>query len=355
MTWTDSIVRHADRCDRAAAGLSRDLVRDLEAALRTIDAELARGDQNRPWTYARFTALRPALVRLLENLQGLLPGLCYSAAETAAQTAPEAVREALDSLRDIAIDLGATEAAARISFTTPNLAQIVAVAANSLFDGRKWTEWGQKLASDTLGRVEGEMRQAVSLGETVQQARKRLEIAADLSRVSAERLARTVFAAAGDKARFETYRANQDIIEELQFVAVLDLRTSKRCMAASGRRFKLGDPALSAFRPPLHPCCRSVLVPVTKSWESLLGPEGAELDRATTKGQQASEGGPVPADWTYSDWLKRQSREYQDEALGPTLAAAFRRGLPLSALASGTRPLSLTELKALYPSKFEAA
>jgi len=355
MTWTDAIIRHQDRLDRAAAGLSRDLVRDLEAALRTIDAELAKGDQNRPWTYARFQTMRPRLVSLLEALQGTIPGLVHQSATIAATTAPGAVREALDSLRDMALDLGAGEAAARISFTMPSLPQVLAVAANAPFDGRSWTEWGQKLARDTLGRVESEMRQAVTLGETVFQARKRLETAADLSRVSAERLTRTIFAAAGDRARMVAYQTNADIIEELRFSAVLDLKPSRRCMAASGRRFRLDDPALSAFRPPLHPCCRSVLVPVTRSWESLLGPEGAELDRAMTKGQQASMDGPVSADLDYAGWLKRQSREYQEEALGPTLAAAFRRGLPLSALASGTRPLSLAELKALYPSQFEAA
>lgn len=355
MTWTDAIVRHQDRLDRAAAGLSRDLVRDLEAALRTIDAELAKGDDGRPWTFARFQAMRPRLVALLEALQGTIPGLCYQAATAAATTAPAAVREALDSLRDMALDLGATEAAARIVFTAPSMAQVLAVAVNAPFDGRSWTQWGRKLASDTLSRVESEMRQAVSLGETVFQARKRLETAADLSRTSAERLARTVFAAAGDRARMVAYQANADIIEELQFVAVLDLKTSRRCMAASGRRFRLDDPALAAFRPPLHPCCRSVLLPVTRSWESLLGPEGRELDKAMSRGTQASVDGPVSADLDYAGWLKRQTREYQTEALGPTLAAAFRRGLPLSAMASGTRPLSLTELKALYPSKFEAA
>lgn len=353
--WTDAIVRHQDRLDRAAAGLGRDLVRDLEAALRTIDAELAKGDDGRPFTFARYQAMRPRLVALLEALQGTIPGLVYQGATVAAQTAPGAVRAALDSLRDIALDLGVTEAAARITFTAPNMAQIVAVAANSPFDGRTWTEWGQKLARDTLSRVETEMRQAVSLGETVQQARKRLEVAADLSRTSAERLSRTIFAAAGDRARMETYRANQDIIQELQFVAVLDLRTSRRCIAASGRRFWLNDPALSAFRPPLHPCCRSVLIPVTKTWESLLGPEGRELDQAMNRGEQASMDGPVNADLDYSGWLKRQSHAYQNEALGVSLAAAFRRGLPLSALASGTRPLSLAELKAMYPAKFEAA
>lgn len=352
--WTDAILRHQDRLDRAAAGLGRTLITDLESALAKVDAELSKGDQNRPWTYARYQTLRPLLVRLLESLTGTIPGLCYQGAEASATTAPAAVAEALDSLRDIALGLGAEAAAARISFVAPNMAQIVAVAANIPFDGRSWREWGQKLARDTLGRVESEMRQAVSLGETVQQARKRLEVAADLSRTSAERLSRTIFAAAGDRARMETYRANQDIIQELQFVAVLDLRTSRRCMAASGRRFRLNDPALAAYRTPLHPCCRSILVPVTRSWESLLGPEGRELDQAMSRGEQASMDGPVDANLDYGGWLKRQSGEYQDEALGPTLAAAFRRGLPLSALASSARPLSIEALQRLYPTEMGA-
>jgi SPP1 gp7 family putative phage head morphogenesis protein len=278
--------------------------------------------------------MRSQIVGLLEALSASIPGLLYDAGTVAATTAPEAVKASLDALQSRLISLGNT--ALSFTFTAPSLSALLAVALDAPYDGRNWNAWGQKLAGDVLGRVESEMRQAVALGETVQQARKRLQVAADLGRVSAERLARTMMAATGDRARFATYQANADVIDWLEFLAVLDLRTSPVCIAASGRRFRLDDPELPAFRPPMHPNCRSVLIPI-------IDLPGVPV------GEQASQDGPVPANWSYGDWLKRQSREYQEEALGPTLAAAFRRGLPLSAVATSSRPLAISELRRLYP------
>lgn len=339
MLWQNEIIRHADRLDRAGAGLSRDLIRDLEQALAKIDRELAKGDQDRPFTFARYSALRSQIVGLLEALSGSIPGLLYDAGKVAATTAPEAVKASLSALKSLSVTAGST--ALTFEFTAPSLSALLAVALDAPFDGQSWARWGQKLAGDVLGRVESEMRQAVALGETIQQARKRLNVAANLGRVSAERLARTMMSATGDQARFATYQTNSDIIDWLEFLATLDLRTSPVCMAASGRRFRLDDPELPAFRPPMHPNCRSVLIPIV----DLPG---------IPAGEQASMDGPVPANWTYSDWLKRQSREYQEEALGPTLAAAFRRGLPLSAVATSSRPLAISELRRLYPDQMGA-
>lgn len=336
MLWQNEIIKHADRLDRAGAGLTRDLVRDLEQALAKIDRELAKGDQDRPFTFARYSVMRSQIVGLLEALSASIPGLLYDAGKVAATTAPEAVKASLDALQSRVVSLGNT--ALSFNFTAPSLSALLAVAVDAPYDGRNWNAWGQKLAGDVLGQVESEMRQAVALGETIQQARKRLNVAANLGRISAERLARTMMAATGDRARFATYQTNSDIIDFVEFLAVLDLRTSRTCIAASGRRFRLDDPELPAFRPPMHPNCRSVLIPIV----DLPG---------VPVGEQASQDGPVPANWSYSDWLKRQSREYQEEALGPTLAAAFRRGLPLSAVATSSQPLSIAKLAKQYPDK----
>lgn len=339
MLWQNEIIKHADRLDRAGAGLTRDLVRDLEQALAKIDRELAKGDQGRPFTFSRYNVMRSQIVGLLEGLSGSIQDHLRDAGTIAATSAPEAVKSSLDALQSLSVATGST--ALTFEFVAPNLSQLLAIALDGPFDGQSWNRWGTKLAGDVLGRVESEMRQAVGLGETIAQARKRLNVAANLGRVSAERLAQTMMAATGDRARFATYQQNADAIDFVEFLAVLDLRTSRTCMAASGRRFRLDDPELVAYRPPRHPNCRSILIPIV----ALPG---------VPVGEQASQGGPVPASWNYEDWLKRQSREYQEEALGKTLAGAFRRGLPLSAVATSSRPLAITELRRLYPEQMGA-
>ena len=61
--------------------------------------------------------------------------------------------------------------------------------------------------------------------------------------------------------------------------------------------------------------CRSVRVPNIK-----------DKFRVGGVGERASIDGPVPADLTYSSWLKRQPKSFQDDMLGPERAKLFRDG-----------------------------
>jgi hypothetical protein len=57
--------------------------------------------------------------------------------------------------------------------------------------------------------------------------------------------------------------------------------------------------------------------------------------------------GEIPADMSYGDWLAKQSAARQDEILGPTRGALFRRGgLKLDQFANAKgRWLTLEELR----------
>jgi hypothetical protein len=70
-----------------------------------------------------------------------------------------------------------------------------------------------------------------------------------------------------------------------------------------------------------HWNCRSSSVPITKSWREL-GIDEDELPITT----RASMDGQVPADMTYSDWLKKQPRSVVDEILGEKKAKLFLDG-----------------------------
>ena len=77
----------------------------------------------------------------------------------------------------------------------------------------------------------------------------------------------------------------------------------------------------TAPKPPAHFNCRSDIVPVVKP----------ELDIGRDiVGTRPSATGEVKANLTYSQWLKRQPPEFQDEVLGKVRAKLFRDGrLPL--------------------------
>jgi hypothetical protein len=86
------------------------------------------------------------------------------------------------------------------------------------------------------------------------------------------------------------------------------------------------------------------------------------FSQGATQSSKGSDGPKqVSADLTYYEWLKSQSKAFQDEALGPTRAKLFRDG-GLSAerfaqlqLDRQFKPITLAKLKELEPLAFERA
>lgn len=91
--------------------------------------------------------------------------------------------------------------------------------------------------------------------------------------------------------------------------------------------------------------CRCVMVPVTKA--SIGFPKGA----------RASSDGEVPADTTFADWLRNQSKATQEDVLGPTGAKLWKDGkLPLDGFVDKSgRRFTLDELRARNAEAFKRA
>ena len=88
------------------------------------------------------------------------------------------------------------------------------------------------------------------LGEVQSFARHRLEAIARTESMRAYNLGGLISASAAEG------------VAGFEFSAVLDDRTSSACQARDGLRLRLGDPRLAVNTPPLHPNCRSVLIPL---------------------------------------------------------------------------------------------
>ena len=153
------------------------------------------------------------------------------------------------------------------------------------------------------------------------------------TRAQAETVVRTAANAAGSVARAEVYKANADVLKGEEWTSVLDLSTTDVCMGRDGQIYPVGQGPY----PPAHYNCRSVRVPVVDDRFSALR-EGAT---------RASMAGPVSAKTTYNSWLKTQSKEMQDEALGPERAKLFRGGMSVDKFTDDNgRTLTLDELRA---------
>ncbi len=137
---------------------------------------------------------------------------------------------------------------------------------------------------------------------------------------------RTAATTESNAAREETFRELG--IERWRFVATLDSRTTILCASLDGKTYPVGEGPM----PPLHPNCRSTAVPFFDE-----EPEGT---RAAFDGQ-------VDANVTFEEWLQTRPQAEQDEMLGKTKAAAWRRGdITLQQmLGRDLQPLTLEELR----------
>lgn len=157
-------------------------------------------------------------------------------------------------------------------------------------------------------------------------------------------LVRTSINQVANAASQQVYEGNQDITKKYRYIATLDTRTSAICRALDSREFEYGKGPL----PPQHFNCRSTTVPVI-DYKALDIPPPPE-------GKRASMDGPVPGNETYGQWLAKQPRTTQADALGPGKVAYFNRLAkkygPTDAMAKLVRDdgseLTLAELREKY-------
>jgi hypothetical protein len=330
----------------AAVDHAIDLTRYSTGVVYRIMAELNRAD-------ARLVAaLAEALLRLdaqsftVERLEALLSSVRALNAEAYA-----AVRALLEAELKGLAEVEAAAQAAQLRSAIPPVVQlrfpIAAVSADQVyaaalsqpFQGRLLRDWAASLADGRLRQVREAVRQGYVDGQTSADIIRRvrgtraLRYADGLLERPRRELAtivQTALSHTAQIARQASYDANADLLKGVKWTATLDSRTTKHiCAPRDGKMYTadrshkpighklpwLGGPGR------LHFNCRSVSVPITKSWREL----GIDADDMTP-GQRASMDGAVPADMTYAQWFAKQSAARQDEIVGPTRGQLFRAG-----------------------------
>jgi len=351
-TLFDEFIRHQVYLERFKANQLRDLQRFLQELQDDVSAVLGK----------RLIDVTTAGTINTKRLQELLKDL-----QTMSDEVARSMQEAqILQMRDLAsYEAGWTLATLEtvipvaISFNTLSAAQLWAAVNARPFEGRLMKEWFRDYSQAQKFRITQQVRMSVIEGETVEQTIRRIRgtramgyrdgAVQGLLRRSAEALARTTIAHVAQTARHATFENNSDVISSVQWVSVLDGRTSPICRSRDGKTFPLNK----GPRPPAHPNCRSTIVPVTKSWKEL----GIDLEEAP-KGTRVSMNGAVPAETTYSDWLQRQPQSFQDDVLGEAKGKLFRDGgLTLDKFVDENtgRGLTLDQLRKLHPGAFQRA
>jgi phage putative head morphogenesis protein, SPP1 gp7 family len=206
-------------------------------------------------------------------------------------------------------------------FVTPAKATVRTLVTRRMFRGRLLNDWVTSLKRGTKTRVYEQMNIGLALGEDIPKLAKRISFAVDTTRHHAKTIVRTAATQVAADSTEETLKENSDIIKGYMYVATLDDRVTERCLSLDGNVYELGK----GPRPPQHHNCRSVIVPVLKSWEEL----GFNLKKnvAEMASTRASLDGAIPEKTNGWDWLKKQPANRQDKILGATKGLQLRKGL----------------------------
>lgn len=229
-----------------------------------------------------------------------------------------------------------------------------------MIQGAPSSEWWARQSSDTRFRFSNAVRQGIVQGKPNQQiigdvlGRGPGQGILEVSRRNAAALVQTSVQTVANVARLESFAQNADVVKGVKQISTLDSHTTDICIAYSGMAWNLeGKPIQGnklAFNggPPRHWNCRSLLVPMTKSFKEL-GIDIPEMKKST----RASADGQIAAKTTFDAFLTRKGKTFQDEILGPGRAQLWRdKKITLQQLLDlHGNPLSLAELQTKYATR----
>jgi len=239
-----------------------------------------------------------------------------------------------------------------------SLNKIRSVVNKSMVDGELIGTWWYTQAKDFKSNFKKSMSsitkkfqigmvQSQTLGEMITAMASDGQIMG-YNRRNVEALIRTSSAQVADDIRQATFGENEDIMTGERWVSVFDLRTTPICRALSGNEWdskhKNIKGGMKYQRPPAHWQCRSVMMPVTKTYEEMLKKK-PQLRHLTT-GQQASMNGLVSADLNYNSWMKTLSKEEQIDILGKKRYNLWEKGnlSTMDMIKQNGTPLTIEEL-----------
>lgn len=134
-------------------------------------------------------------------------------------------------------------------------------------------------------------------GENMERMAHRIQKRMGVAQSAARRLVRTETAYIYEQATKDAYE--ECGIEEYEYLATLDNRTSEMCQELDRKHFKVKDALPGKNYPPMHPNCRSTTV--------CFFPDEKEKKKQGSRLAKDEEGKyyEVPADMTYKQWAKK--------------------------------------------------
>jgi len=348
-----------------------DLARYSNAVVQRIIGVLNRSDKRLLAELTNALDRLPATSFTVERLEAMLGSVRALNSQAYAQVGKELRQELQDFVAyEASFQSKMLESVlpVQVSVAAITAQQVYTAAMARPFQGALLNGFLADLEADKAKRIRMTVAQGYVEGRTTDQivrdlrgtqARGFNDGIIEITRRNAESVTRTALSHMAGVTRDRFYEANEDILKAESWTSTLDGRTTPDCRVRDGKQYTAGAHKPIGHKLPwrsgpgrLHWCCRSVSVPVVKSFAEL-GLDAADFTPST----RASMDGQVPANLSYGEWLKKQTPAKQGEILGPDRAALFRTGkLPIDKFQDDKgKTLTLAELKAKEPTAYHKA
>lgn len=307
---------------RHQVGVSR-LVSSMSADLRSLVGTL----QSRVEALVRETDLTVTLSK--SRTRRLVEPLRLETVKMGSELASRLLSGA-DDVVDYELEFQETAARslAETRVAHPSVSELAAELRSKKVCGRLVSSWAEDVADTAYRHVYQRLTTALGsedvdrdeLAASVAGTRSLKYRDGALSRTltNVDGLTRTVVTRATVLTKTRLFELNPSVYDREQWCSTLDGLTSAPCQACDGKVYELGK----GPRPPSHWGCRSTIVGLFV-------------------------GQPAPRREVYETWLRRQTRDVQDDVLGPTQAKLWRDGgVKLSRFVDRTgQAYTLSELK----------
>jgi SPP1 gp7 family putative phage head morphogenesis protein len=318
----------------------------------------------------------------LQYLEDVIRNIREPAMQSRVSELSDLMRQFIRHEADFNIDAIEEEVPVTLDLATPDPKTLESLVDESRFLGKSLKEWGGSMSEAELDRINTQVRTGMVQGQGVDDVVRGVlgskefngaDGVTSTTRSQVDSLVRTAINQYSNTARQAIINENKDVVDEEVYVATLDSRTTVQCASNDGKHFPVGE----GPKPPLHFRCRSTRVPVIggkligdrplkpdserdmlKRYSDKEGIDQVKSRDALPKGHKGSYDefkraevrkltGQTPAPTTYDEFLRRQSKEFQEDVLGVQKAELFRNGMTLDKFVDHNgKPYTLDQLKA---------
>ena len=186
-----------------------------------------------------------------------------------------------------------------VNFNMPS-ARVIKTASNVEWLGATFTDRTGYTLDRLTNNIEQIIPQLFIQGKNADEFGKAIAKQFNMSENAAKRDMRTLTTLITNQASILAYN-NCEMVEEFEFVATLDGRTSDKCRSMDGKRFKLNEAAPFVNQPPLHYNCRSTTIPYFEDLDEYNPSERVARDE---QGKTYM----VPANMSYREWCTKHAQ-----------------------------------------------